>query len=83
MCHYKREQKKKKKKKQNPEVYLEISRTSAMELLRENNLWLKVVNYFRKKSSFADGRLSSKYAFGIYYKKVLLKEGNAFINEPR
>ena len=64
-------------------MYLEISRTYAMELFRENNLWLKAVHYFRKKSFFVDGRLSSKYAFGIYYKKVLLNKGNAFINEPR
>ena len=32
------------------EVYLEPSQTSKMELLCEYSSWLKVINYFRKKT---------------------------------
>ena len=45
-----------------PEAYLEHSWTSMIELFCKNSWRLKVVNYFRKKSSIIDFRLGFKYA---------------------
>ena len=64
-----------------PEVYLEPSRTSMTEFLCKKSERLIVLNYFCKKWSIADVRLSSKYA-GLLLLLLLLLLGAPYKMMP-